>query len=175
MIKKFIPNISAVMIYTKEFSQRLRVLEKLESNQKYSPSRIEEIAYNEMRNHRRELFENPIEWRIAIMKQYRAIEKNEYLKETSNDNKFHTDLDTEKKSIANGLNPHDRDEDEPIEEIKIVLPEIKTAPKTIDDKENARLAPMIEGRVNISCISKEAYRKKLEDEHTNNIQKRTLR
>jgi hypothetical protein len=183
MEKKFTPSLSTATIYAREFLQRLAVNEKLESNQKYSHSRIEEITYNELRNYRRELFENPTEWRIAIMKQSKEIKQNEQLKETeqkeiSNQNLHTTDQIAKEKSIANGLNPHDRDEDESIGEIKIILPIAEQAefqPPTETDAEKERPAPITEGRVNINCISKEDYHKKLEEEYIANLQKRMLR
>lgn len=179
MLKKFTPSPNMVIIYAKEFLQRLNVIKKLESNQKYTDSRIEEITYNEMRNHRRELFENPIEWRIAIMTQYRKMEKEDQLKElnqkeTSEKKESTLEIDRQTRSIANGLNKHDRDEDEPMEKIEIKIPE-NTSLKTPTVDEDEKPSPMQEGRINVSCISKKEYRKKLEDEYKSNIGKAMLR
>jgi len=183
MEKKFTPSLSAAAIYAREFLQRLAINEKLESNQKYSHSRIEEVTYNELRNYRSELFENPVEWRIAIMKQYKEIKQGEHLKETAqkeitNQNPRTTNPVTKEKSIASGLNPHDRDEDEPNEEIKIVLPAVEQTefkPQTETIATDERLSPVTEGRINISCISKEENRKKLEEEYRANLQRKMLR
>ncbi|MDD5397330.1 MAG: hypothetical protein PHW24_04755 [Candidatus Moranbacteria bacterium] len=168
----FIPPESTSSTYAKELFERVQNLKKLDSTSDWSKTKLEDAAYRELRNSHRELFENPQQWLIAIMKKYRHSEEQETPKK-----EIDKEIAPEKRRpFMPGyhpevrLNRHDRDDDEPTEfEIKEAT-KISPAQNIIteDDKpekvENEKTSPIQEGRVHVACTTKADRFKKLEEE-----------